>query len=90
MHLGIYFNNPNRLRVDDCSSDEFFNKFKEISNNNTEIYDKVFKCLPSDNILNFDDLANYVTNPCLSKTNPKLGKEKMEKEAAGFIVDFPL
>ena len=70
LHLGIYFNNPNKLKVNDCVSDEFYNMFRTISRENTNVYDEVFKCLPSDNILNFVDLTHYMNNPCLSRTNP--------------------
>ena len=70
MHLGTYFNNPNRVEVDDCTSDEFYNNFKDVSRKNSDIYDEVFKCIPSDHILNFDDLNNYINNPSLSKIDP--------------------
>lgn len=63
-------NNPNNIDVRDCGSNEFYNLFKEISHENTLIYDEVFKCLPSDNILNFNDLRNYPNNQSLNKTNP--------------------
>jgi hypothetical protein len=39
---------------------------------NSQVYDDVFKCLPSDNILNFDDLSKYVSDNSLAKTNPIL------------------
>ncbi len=109
LHLGIYFNNPNRIKVDDCTSDEFYNYFRTVSKTNTNAYDEVFKCIPSDHILTFNDLSNYGMNLSLSKTDPKFvlkffdwlilniafyyflkGKEKLEKEVNGFIVDFPL
>ena len=69
--MGIYFENPNQLNVIDCVSDEFYHMFKSISHQNTLVYDEVFKCLPSDNILNFDDLKNYPKKPSLSRTDPK-------------------
>ena len=70
MHLGIYFNNPNRIEVNDCVSDQFYNYFRAVSHQNTLIYDDVFKCLPSDNILNFEALASYGFQPCLSRNDP--------------------
>ena len=70
LHLGIYFNNPNKVDVKDPVSDEFFNHFRATSHQNTLVYDEVFKCLPSDNILTFENLATYSTLPCLSKINP--------------------
>jgi len=80
LHLGVYFDNPKQIDVNDCVSDEFFNLFKSTSSNNTRIYDEVFKCLPSDNILNFQDLATYNTKECLSKNDPVKVKLK------GFIL----
>ena len=71
LHLGVYFNNPNHVDVNDCVSDEFYNRFRLTSSENTRLYDDVFKCLPSDNILNFEDLAKYGNQSCLSKTDPE-------------------
>ncbi len=70
LHLGCYFNNENKINVTDCASDEFFKMFKTISHQNSYVYDEVFKCLPSDNILNFNDLKNYGKQPSLFKTDP--------------------
>jgi phospholipase D1/2 len=70
LHLGIFFNNPNQINVNDCVSDEFYHMFKSVSKQNTMVYDEVFKCLPSNNILTFNDLKNYPKQPCLNKTNP--------------------
>lgn len=70
LHLGIYFSNPNKIDVTDCVSDEFYQLFKQTSNKNSQVYDDVFKCLPSDNIYNFEVLATYRDRPCLSKDDP--------------------
>jgi phospholipase D1/2 len=88
--LGIYFQNPKKIDVQDCVCDEFFNLFKAQSRQNTIAYDDVFKCLPSDNILNYESLSTYSSRPSLSKNNPVKGKEEMESKVSGFIVDFPL
>lgn len=64
--------------------------FRHISSKNTEIYDEVFKCLPSNNVLTFEDLKNYINYSCLSKTDPVLGKIKLKDNLLGFIVDYPL
>jgi len=53
------------------------------------IYDQVFKCLPSDNILNFTDLRNYPNSISLNKTNPFEAKKRLDN-INGYIVDFPL
>ena len=72
LHLGIYFNNPERIDVSDIVSDEFWNMFRRVSRENTLIYDDVFKCMPSDNILTFDDLKNYTSRDSLRKSDPVL------------------
>ena len=69
-HLGIYFNNPNGIDVSDCTSDKFYNLFRDISKKNTDTYDEVFKCIPSDNILTFQDFAEYSSRTGLSTSNP--------------------
>ena len=70
LHLGIYFDNSDQIDVSDCVCDEFYSMFRAVSNQNTKIYDEVFKCIPSDNILTFADLKNYLNKPSLSKTDP--------------------
>jgi phospholipase D1/2 len=70
LHLGIYFNNPERIDVQDCVIDEFYKYFRSISHRNTVTYDEVFKCLPSDNIRNFNDLISYSKLPNLAKQDP--------------------
>ncbi|CAF0731365.1 unnamed protein product [Brachionus calyciflorus] len=90
LHLGIYFNNPKKIDVQDCVSDEFYEYFRSVSKKNTQIYDEVFKCLPSDNITDFQILSSYTQSSALYKTDPLKGKRKLEEEVNGFIVDFPL
>lgn len=70
LHLGIYWDNPKQIDVKDCVSDEFYNLFKSTSSQNTKVYDEVFKCLPSDNILNFEILATYRDQNCIVKNDP--------------------
>jgi len=74
----------------DCVCDEFYEKFKGTSKTNTEAYDKVFKCIPSDNIRTYGDFQSYCNQENLNITNPLEGKELMERKVNGFIVDFPL
>lgn len=87
--MGILNNNPDNIDVRDCGSTDFFQLFRQISRENTLIYDQVFKCLPSDNILNFTDLRSYPNSVSLNKTNPNEAKRRLDC-VKGFIVDFPL
>lgn len=68
--MGIYFNNPKKIDVQDCVCDEFYSLFRTTSHLNTVVYDNVFKCLPSDNILSFESLSSYTSKPSLSKYDP--------------------
>jgi hypothetical protein len=70
--------------------DEFYNHFRLLSHKNTLTYDQVFKCLPSDNVLTLADLKTYTQRSPLSKCDPIKGKEELEQNVVGFIVDFPL
>ncbi|RNA08030.1 phospholipase D2 isoform X3 [Brachionus plicatilis] len=90
LHLGIYFNNPNKIDVQDCVCDQFYDYFRSVSAQNTQTYDDVFKCLPCDNITNFEILATYGDQKCLSKSDPKRGKKELEEKVNGFVVNFPL
>ncbi len=69
-HLGIYIKNPKNIDVSDCTSDEFYTFFRETSKKNTETYDEVFKCIPSDNILKFQHFSEYSSAIGLRITNP--------------------
>ena len=72
LHLGIYFNNPHRIDITDCVCDQNYNLFRDISRANTKVYDEVFKCLPSDNVMTFEHLKTYTDKPCLNSDNMKL------------------
>lgn len=80
LHLGIYFNNPNKIDVQDCVCDQFYNYFRSVSDQNTYVYDLVFKCLPSDNIKSFDTLKTYSLSSCLSNTDPLRVKNYFTRE----------
>jgi phospholipase D1/2 len=91
LHLGILNKNANDFDItDDIVCDEFYKLFKNISKQNTTIYDEVFKCFPSDNVKTFQDLEEYPRLPCLSIHNPVKAKELLENKVNGLIVDFPL
>lgn len=90
LHLGIYYNNPNKISVMDCASDRFFRFFKRVSAQNSRIYEDVFKCLPSNEARTFTSMNEFVSQPKLAKTDPNKAKDLLETHTSGFIVDFPL
>lgn len=90
LHLGIYYDNPNKISVMDCATDEFFKFWKKVSTQNTLIYEDVFKCLPSNEARNFTAMEEYKNQPKLATTDPVRAKKLMSDHISGFIVDFPL
>lgn len=91
-HLGLLDPDPNRMVIDvtDPVIDTFWNGFwKRISSRNTEIYDNVFKCIPTDNVQSFVALKKYLEEPGLYKTD-EIAADQRIKELQGFLVNLPL
>ncbi len=57
--------------MQDCVSDEFYALFRRTSRKNTIVYDDVFKCLPSDNVLTYAALTSYADRSCLCVHDPR-------------------
>ncbi|CAF3424732.1 unnamed protein product [Rotaria socialis] len=89
MMLGIQFDNPNNINVNDPVSDEFYNYFRDVAKKNTLIYEEVFATLPSDRVRRFDQVALYTDAPKLKETDPLLAQEKL-KRIQGVLVEYPL
>jgi len=70
LHLGIYQTNPYKININDCASDDFFKTFKRVSKQNTDIYDKVFKCSPSNSETTFTKWKFHINEISLAKANP--------------------
>lgn len=59
------------------------------SNRNTEIYEDVFHCIPTDKVVNFTMLRQYQDEEPLSTSDPILAQEMVEK-IKGHLVNMPL
>ena len=70
MMLGIQFENPNNIDLNDPVSDEFYNYFRDVAKKNTLIFEEVFATLPSDRIRRFDQVGQYTEVPKLKDTDP--------------------
>ena len=68
--MGIYLNNPNRIDVNDCTCDEFYELFRQISKKNTETYESVFNAIPTDAATTFAELKNYSTRMSVRDSDP--------------------
>ncbi|XP_061493302.1 phospholipase D1 isoform X1 [Rhineura floridana] len=66
--------------------------FKEVwvatAARNATIFDKVFRCLPSDEVTNLAQLREFITKPKLACENPAKAAEELKK-IHGFLVQFP-
>lgn len=70
MMLGIPHENSNNININDPTSDEFYNYFRNIAKKNTLIYEEVFGTLPSDRVKKFDQVSQYTKIPKLKDTDP--------------------
>lgn len=75
--------------IQDPVSDKFF---KEIwvatAARNATIYDKVFRCLPNDEVHKLIQLRDFISKPILAKEDPIRAEEELKK-IRGFLVQFP-
>ncbi|XP_051874747.1 phospholipase D1-like isoform X2 [Pristis pectinata] len=82
------FNDPS-IDVQDPISEKFF---KEVwiptSARNATIYEKVFRCLPSDHVKNNGDLVAFNAKLGLNIEDPAKAVEELKK-IRGFLVQFP-
>ncbi|XP_043558527.1 phospholipase D1-like isoform X1 [Chiloscyllium plagiosum] len=81
--------NDPTIDVQDPISEKFF---KEVwiptSARNATIYEKVFRCLPSDLVRNNIELAEFSTKAGLHEEDPERTVEELKK-IRGFLVQFP-
>lgn len=70
---------PRRHDISICDPvcDQFWHHtWRRISTRNTEIYDEVFKCIPTDYVKTFASLRKYQEEPPLSKSDPELAAQR--------------
>ncbi|XP_054436526.1 phospholipase D1 isoform X2 [Pteronotus mesoamericanus] len=83
-----YLSNPSE-DLQDPVSDKFFKEvWVSTAARNATIYDKVFRCLPSDEVHNLIQLRDFITKPILAKEDPIRAEEELRK-IRGFLVQFP-
>ncbi|XP_033107848.1 phospholipase D1-like [Anneissia japonica] len=88
-HLGILLEKTD-VDIRDPVSDHFYKGvWMNIAANNTQIYDQVFCCLPSDKCHTFEDLKAYKQEAGLSVTDVEEAKRLLEK-VCGYLVLTPL
>jgi len=50
---------------------------------------QVFRCLPTDAVLNYKILKDYMSRPCMAAEDPPQAFTELKK-IRGFLVQFPL
>lgn len=65
------------ISISDPVCDQFWHStWRRISTRNTEIYDEVFKCIPTDFVKTFASLRKHQEEPPLSKSDPELAAKR--------------
>uniref|UniRef100_A0A8C5KRK9 Phospholipase n=1 Tax=Jaculus jaculus TaxID=51337 RepID=A0A8C5KRK9_JACJA len=83
-----YLSDPSE-DIQDPVSDKFFKEiWVSTAARNATIYDKVFRCLPSDEVHNLTQLRDFINKPILAKEDPIRAEEELRK-IRGFLVQFP-
>ncbi|XP_030643413.1 phospholipase D1 [Chanos chanos] len=76
--------------ISDPVSDRFYKEIWMVTAaKNASVYDKVFRCLPTDAVLNYKILKEYMSRPCMANEDPVQACAELRK-VRGFLVQFPL
>ncbi|XP_073768952.1 phospholipase D1 isoform X3 [Danio rerio] len=76
--------------ISDPVSDRFYKEIWMVTAaRNASVYDKVFRCLPTDAVLNYKILREYTCRPCMATEDPAQACSELKK-IRGFLVQFPL
>lgn len=80
-HLGLLGREHEKIDIDitDPTSDHFYNEvWYKTACLNTEFYDKVFHCIPSDKVETFDALKEYISQKPLYLTEISRAEKMLE------------
>lgn len=81
-HLGLIEGDAHRIPIDvtDPTIDSFWiGQWQRTSQRNTEIYDEVFRCIPTDAVTTLLKLKRYVEEPSLAKTDPEAARKEVKR-----------
>ncbi|CAL7948306.1 unnamed protein product [Xylocopa violacea] len=88
-HLGLFKTNED-IDITDIIKNSFYRDiWCARSNRNTEIYEEVFHCIPTDKVVNFSILKQYQGEKPLCESDPHLAQEIVE-QIKGHLVNMPL
>uniref|UniRef100_A0A0K0FWD0 phospholipase D n=1 Tax=Strongyloides venezuelensis TaxID=75913 RepID=A0A0K0FWD0_STRVS len=91
-HLGLLEDSPSKtslsINLDDPTSNQFWDQWNGIAKSNTEIYEKVFRCFPTDKAETIEELDKWNMQLPLAELDPKEASEILKK-LSGNLVIFP-
>jgi len=88
-HLGLLDSTSNE-DIKDVVSDSFYQDlWVATAKKNTEIYDEVFHCIPTDQVRSFSDLNNYKSLRSLATEDPGEARARL-RDIRGYLVQLPL
>lgn len=94
-HLGLMHHAPQVVNLHDPCTESFWHGlWNKVSRENTEIYRKVFACLPCNSVTTFDQLrfvdrGGGTGGRSLAEEDPEAAKLMLE-EVRGLLVHYPL
>ncbi|KAK3543368.1 hypothetical protein QTP70_018377, partial [Hemibagrus guttatus] len=75
--------------ISDPISDRFYKEIWMVTaGKNASVYDKVFRCLPTDAVQNYKVLKEYMSHSCMATEDPIQAWAELKK-VRGFLVQFP-
>lgn len=78
-HLGLH-KTTEQIDVTDIIKQSFYKDvWRARSNQNTEIYEKVFHCIPTDKVVNFSILKQYQAEEPLCLSDPLQAQEMVDQ-----------
>ncbi|KAJ8679652.1 hypothetical protein QAD02_015439 [Eretmocerus hayati] len=88
-HLGLLWSGE-RVDMKDIVHKSFYHDvWLARSISNTQIFEDVFNCVPTNKVVNFSMLRHYQSETPLCLSDPILA-QKMSKNIKGYLVDLPL
>ena len=89
-HLGLLDSGDCGIDITDPTMESFYKDvWQQTSQQNSTLFEEIFRCIPSNSIKTLADFKKYNQGPALCRTNLREALKKL-KEIDGFLVDYPL
>ncbi|XP_037525150.1 phospholipase D1 [Rhipicephalus sanguineus] len=91
-HLGLLEGDgsSNGIDIRDPVASSFYDGvWRTTARRNAQIFEKVFRCIPSDSVRTFVGLREFTAIPGLAETDPEQARNEL-REVKGHLVDMPM